>query len=137
MVWYDANGTYHKLGNRTGCYDQAWSRDRWVPMLLDYLRNGMGVIMSNGKVWMDHRRFTLQTLRDFGFGKNIMEEKIMEEFNLKFEEVDAEIQRSGSSIVDPFQVIDVLIGSIISRILYSERLDSVYLTDYSRPMGVS
>jgi hypothetical protein len=28
-----------------------------------------GVIMSQSQTWVEQRRFTLKTLRDFGFGK--------------------------------------------------------------------
>ena len=29
----------------------------------------LGVVMSEGKTWVEQRRFTLRTLKDFGFGK--------------------------------------------------------------------
>ncbi|EPB80696.1 hypothetical protein ANCCEY_00264 [Ancylostoma ceylanicum] len=56
--------------------------DRWVPYLLHLTRNGMGIVASNGNHWLHHRRFSLHVLRNFGLGRNIIEERIMEEFNL-------------------------------------------------------
>ena len=38
-----------------------------------------GVLFSDGPIWAEQRRFTLGTLRDFGFGKAKMEELINEE----------------------------------------------------------
>ncbi|ETN80611.1 unspecific monooxygenase [Necator americanus] len=118
--------------------------DRWVPMLFDVPRSlslnctlaffatdkkpshldGLGLIASNGKVWLDHRRFSLHTFRNFGFGRNIIEERIMEEFNLKFDAIDRQIQESGNNIVDAVPLFEVLVGSIINRLLFSERFDS-------------
>lgn len=40
-----------------------------------------GVVASDGKEWVEQRRFTLRHLRDFGFGKNYMESLIMDEAN--------------------------------------------------------
>lgn len=39
----------------------------------------IGIVFSDGEGWAEQRRFTLRTLRDFGFGKKGMEAMIMEE----------------------------------------------------------
>lgn len=43
---------------------------------LSYLE-GRGIVNSSGQIWLEQRRFAIHTLRDFGLGKNIMEERIM------------------------------------------------------------
>ncbi|CAG7727538.1 unnamed protein product [Allacma fusca] len=40
-----------------------------------------GIIVSSGQEWLDQRRFTLRHLRDFGFGKSVGEDIIMNEVN--------------------------------------------------------
>lgn len=44
--------------------------------MFQVLENG-GVIFSENEQWKEQRRFALQTLRDFGMGRNFMEEKIL------------------------------------------------------------
>ncbi|KAF8373575.1 hypothetical protein PRIPAC_80004 [Pristionchus pacificus] len=44
--------------------------------ILTYCKNG-GVINSSGDNWREQRRTALSILRDFGMGRNVMEEKIM------------------------------------------------------------
>jgi len=38
-----------------------------------------GIMQASGDTWLEQRRFSLRTLRDFGFGKTSMEGMIMEE----------------------------------------------------------
>lgn len=37
----------------------------------------LGIVNTEGQDWEELRRFTLRQLRDFGFGRNTMEESIM------------------------------------------------------------
>ena len=47
-----------------------------------------GVIFSNGPTWMEMRRTTLHTLKDFGYGKSILEDIVEEEIDNFLEHID-------------------------------------------------
>jgi len=38
-----------------------------------------GIVFNEGQTWSDQRRFALRNLRDFGFGKNSLENSIMDQ----------------------------------------------------------
>ncbi|VDP07597.1 unnamed protein product [Heligmosomoides polygyrus] len=56
--------------------------DRSLPYLFKLSRNGRGIMGSNGSQWLEQRRFALHTLRNFGIGRNLIEERIMYEFEI-------------------------------------------------------
>ena len=47
-----------------------------------------GVIFSNGITWIEMRRSSLHILRNFGFGKNVLEDIIDEEVNNLFQYIE-------------------------------------------------
>ncbi|WKX91278.1 hypothetical protein Q1695_009819 [Nippostrongylus brasiliensis] len=96
--------------------------DRFSPYLLTMIRNGRGVIISNGPPWLEQRRFALHTLRNFGLGRNLIEERIMFEFNISCEALDKRIN-AGENSIEPHTSFDLLIGNIINRLLFTDRFE--------------
>ncbi|PIC24462.1 hypothetical protein B9Z55_017796 [Caenorhabditis nigoni] len=90
---------------------------------MNYIRQDKGVISSNGEYWQEHRRFALTTLRNFGLGRNIMEEKIMEEYRYRFQDYKKTNFKNGGIEVHASTCFDLLVGSIINTMLVSERFE--------------
>ncbi|VDO51931.1 unnamed protein product [Haemonchus placei] len=108
--------------------------DRYTPYVLDVKREGRGTIFSSGDFWADHRRFTLRTLRDFAMKKNIMEERIMDELQYNFAKVENSMV-NGKGKINANEFFDLLVGSVINRIIFSERFTEH--VDFLFPLIVS
>ena len=79
----------------------------------------IGMIDMNGSPWREHRRLTLQVLRDLGFGKGSMEDRIVDEISHLTRYID---KTDGK----PFNIHTVLVPSmsnIICYLIYGHRYE--------------
>ena len=87
----------------------------------------IGILFTDGQIWKSLRRFSLQTLRDFGFGKQSMEVIIREEVDMVLEELFEQkfcVDESDALIRFPF---NVSIFNIIWRIVAGQRFENTDL----------
>jgi cytochrome P450 len=48
--------------------------------IIDHLMKGnYGILLADGQMWRENRRFSLHVLRDFGFGRNTLQPHIMQQ----------------------------------------------------------
>jgi cytochrome P450 len=73
----------------------------------------IGVIFSEGEEWKEHRRFILQTFRDFGVGKMGMEDKIVNE---ACDLIEA-LKKFDSRPVDNKVTLSTTVANIIAGVL--------------------
>ncbi|XP_063771254.1 cytochrome P450 2C5-like [Pseudophryne corroboree] len=97
--------------------DEFSGRPR-VPLFHE-ITKGHGVIFSNNESWKVMRRFTLSTLRDFGMGKETIENRIDEESDYLVEKINS---YKGKPF-DNTMIINAAVGNIIVSILLNHRFD--------------
>ncbi|XP_048738010.2 cytochrome P450 2H1-like [Ostrea edulis] len=78
-----------------------------------------GVISASGELWKEHRSFSLNALREFGFGKRSLESKIMEEVGVLVQELQS---KNG----EPFNIhtlMAVCISNVMCSISFGRRFE--------------
>ncbi|KAK6731771.1 hypothetical protein RB195_007931 [Necator americanus] len=97
--------------------------NRKLPYFFELSRKGRGILASNNSHWLEQRRFALHTLRNFGLGKNLMEQRIMFEFEITCDELDKRMIDIDHLSINPNHSFDLLIGNIINRIIFTNRFE--------------
>ncbi|XP_067326544.1 cytochrome P450 2C19-like [Anolis sagrei] len=80
---------------------------------------GLGVLMSNGERWVQIRRFSLMTLRNFGMGKKSIEERIQEEA----QHLVKALRETKGQPLSSTSIFNCATGNVISYILLGDRFD--------------
>ncbi|KAG7261806.1 hypothetical protein CRUP_037412, partial [Coryphaenoides rupestris] len=81
--------------------------ERYISPVFYDLNKENGLIFSNGETWKEMRRFALSALRNYGMGKKMIEEKIIEE----------------CAAFDSRHVVHYAASNIISSIIYGHRFE--------------
>jgi cytochrome P450 len=110
------------------------------------VRHGQhGVIFTDGPLWREHRRFALHILKDFGMGKNLMQERILDEVSILVDGIKEKI-KDGEKEINVQDTIDLAIGSVINALLFGYAFSKnnkkdefnelkIYLKDFMRASG--
>ncbi|XP_041862605.1 cytochrome P450 2J4-like [Melanotaenia boesemani] len=95
--------------------------DRPQSAIVDRVYYGLtnGLFMSNGETWKKQRRFALSTLRNFGLGKNILEQSMCEEIRY----LQEEIRKEKGGPFCPAGLFNNAVSNIICQLVMGKRFD--------------
>ncbi|XP_068136118.1 cytochrome P450 2K4-like [Hyperolius riggenbachi] len=97
---------------------EEFSERPHVP-IFDDITKGYGIAFSHGDNWKTMRRFTLSTLRDYGMGRKITEEKISEEC----EHLMKKMKSFGGKPFENTMIINAAVANIIVSIVLGHRIN--------------
>ncbi|XP_037544922.1 cytochrome P450 2K1 [Nematolebias whitei] len=93
--------------------------DREVLPIFKDTNKGHGILFSNGDSWKEMRRFALSTLRDFGMGRRVAEEKILEECG----HLIHVFENQKGKPFDTARPLNCATSNVISSIVYGSRFE--------------
>ncbi|XP_017574177.1 cytochrome P450 2J6 [Pygocentrus nattereri] len=93
--------------------------DRASYPLNDRLSRGLGLISSSGHMWRQQRRFVLSTLKNFGMGKKILENSVLQESRYLCEALHS---HQGLPF-DPHHTLTSAVANIICSLVFGHRFE--------------
>ncbi|XP_041812146.1 cytochrome P450 2K1-like [Chelmon rostratus] len=93
--------------------------DRDITPIFYDMSQGHGILFANGESWKEMRRFALTTLKDFGMGKRVAEDKILEECRHLVQMLE---EHKGKPF-DTARPANYATSNIISSIVYGSRFE--------------
>ncbi|XP_054464213.1 cytochrome P450 2K1-like [Anoplopoma fimbria] len=93
--------------------------DRDIAPIFYDLNEGHGILFANGESWKELRRFAITTLKDFGMGKRLSEEKVLEECHHLIQV----IEKHEGKPFDTTRPLNHATSNIISAIVYGSRFE--------------
>nr|CAD2171561.1 unnamed protein product [Meloidogyne enterolobii] len=101
---------------------------RWQNFITHMFMDGHnGIIQIQGDKWREQRRFSLHVLRDFGFGRTAMEEKIKFEVRALITHLNTKFNsKNTTEAFDVSKPVAVCIANIINSILFSRTYAHVW-----------
>ncbi|PIC20472.1 hypothetical protein B9Z55_025663 [Caenorhabditis nigoni] len=85
------------------------------PETLLQAHQNTGVLVSSGENWRLQRRTSLKILRDFGLGRNLMEEQVMRSVHEMLQQIE---NINDKKKVDMFWPIQLCVGNVINESLF-------------------
>ncbi|KAJ8336611.1 hypothetical protein SKAU_G00378310 [Synaphobranchus kaupii] len=86
-------------------------------LMINHAGEFKGVALTTGPIWKEHRRFALITLRNFGLGKQSMEERILGEISY----ITSHLEKNAGKAIDPQILFHKAAFNIICSVLIGIR----------------
>ena len=99
---------------------ESYSHRPILRVLNDIKHGRYGVIFTDGPLWREHRRFALKVFRDLGLGKNLMQERILNEITAIICNVKDDL-KNNINMISLQGELDRGVGSIINALTFGYR----------------
>ncbi|GAU95355.1 hypothetical protein RvY_06985-2 [Ramazzottius varieornatus] len=87
--------------------------------ILNFFFKNRGIVMAEGQLWKEHRRFALSTLRNLGMGKSWLEDAILDEV----QEIIEQFRTREGAPFDARRHLTLAVSNVVCALVFGRRFD--------------